>query len=147
LGDLRFRRSVPPLSQNKIIDNGSSERICPQAIPAWMKAPVISTPSTPFSNSSARQALPLVRSSQTGSDSIESEDCLLLDVMVPKVVFDAAQDARAQNTKNLKPVLVWIHGGGFVHGSKSSSNPAGLLAKSVAGGRPGIVYVQMNYRL
>jgi carboxylesterase type B len=44
--------------------------------------------------------------------------------------------------------LVWIHGGGFVLGSKSSSgNPAGLIARSQVGGQEGVIIVAINYRL
>ena len=40
-----------------------------------------------------------------------SEDCLILNVFVPKHVdFENAKDAKV-------PVMVWIHGGGFQIGS------------------------------
>lgn len=74
----------------------------------------------------------------------ESEDCLLLDVMVPVSTFNAAQGLFPR----LAPVVVWIHGGGFALGSKvSQSAPATLLTKSVQNGQPGIVFVEINYRL
>ncbi|KAJ4395822.1 hypothetical protein N0V93_000036 [Gnomoniopsis smithogilvyi] len=77
-------------------------------------------------------------------DPRESEDCLLLDVMVPQKVFNAS----AGGTGPLAPVMVWIHGGGFALGAKSSvGNPSQLLQKSVEGGLNGMVYVQINYRL
>jgi carboxylesterase type B len=46
------------------------------------------------------------------------------------------------------PVLVWIYGGGYVAGDKTSSgNPAGLVASSLQNGSEGVVFVAMNYRL
>ncbi|KAG5875180.1 hypothetical protein JTB14_028390 [Gonioctena quinquepunctata] len=41
---------------------------------------------------------------------------------------------------NLKPVMVWIHGGGFVSGSNAEYGPEFLLTED-------IVYVAINYRL
>lgn len=44
--------------------------------------------------------------------------------------------------------MVWIHGGGFANGAKSTvGNPSELIAHSVRNGLGGMVYVQMNYRL
>jgi len=200
LGDLRFRRSVSPLSTNSTINDGSVERICPQAAPQWVTlttipsiplpipipqpqngtipgdippASVAAPPldgvaqpsgsilpppavvaaaavppsgsivqpptSVPPSAPVAAAAVPL-----TNRDPRESEDCLLLDIMVPVAVFNAAQNT---TEPKLSPVLVWIHGGGFTQGFKSQTNPAGLLQKSMSDGRAGIVFVQMNYRL
>jgi carboxylesterase type B len=69
----------------------------------------------------------------------ESEDCLFLDVVVPKGIF---------NSNKQHPVLVWIYGGGYTAGSKSGSgNPAGLLERSQADNSSGVIYVAMNYRL
>lgn len=59
-----------------------------------------------------------------------SEDCLYLNVWAPK------------NTESKKPVVVYIHGGGFVEGSGSVPIYDGVnLAKK------GVVYVSLNYRL
>lgn len=68
-----------------------------------------------------------------------SEDCLYLDVKVPRAVFD-------NNRRNL-PVLVWIHGGGFTGGHKGEVNPAGLMAQGLRDGKSGFVFVSVNYRL
>lgn len=45
--------------------------------------------------------------------------------------------------------MVWIHGGGFVTGSKTASSPsaAGLLQASQTGGKGGVIWVAINYRL
>ena len=60
-----------------------------------------------------------------------SEDCLLLDITVPNGV-DASQS---------KPVMVWIHGGGYTTGSKNGYLGATLAKKG------DIVFVAINYRL
>lgn len=62
-----------------------------------------------------------------------SEDCLYLNVFTPK-----ADDAK-------RPVMVWIHGGGFVFGSAGMGYGKGYGKKIVPRGN--IVLVTINYRL
>jgi carboxylesterase type B len=83
-----------------------------------------------------------------------SEDCLFLDVVVPKTTYDRAKKIRKNNKKKGIPkdkgipVLVWIYGGGYVFADKNYwGNPAGLLARSQEDGDEGIVFVTINYRL
>ncbi|ETI26891.1 hypothetical protein G647_09990 [Cladophialophora carrionii CBS 160.54] len=77
-----------------------------------------------------------------------TEDCLFLDVIVPKKVFDGARSRIKRRQSNGAPVVVWIYGGGYTGGSKGGSgNPSGLIASSQAGGGDGIIFVAMNYRL
>ncbi|XP_068084824.1 juvenile hormone esterase [Anabrus simplex] len=66
--------------------------------------------------------------SASGSD----EDCLFLNVYTPEL----------PGSGSLKPVMVWIHGGGFIVGSgnRQFQGPQFLINK-------GIVYVSINYRL
>jgi para-nitrobenzyl esterase len=61
----------------------------------------------------------------------QAEDCLFLNVWTP-----AADNAR-------RAVLVWIHGGAFVHGSGSSPVRPGKTLPL----RGGVVLVTINYRL
>lgn len=92
-----------------------------------------------------------------------SEDCLFLDAVVPKSIFDS-NGTRDDNPQNVilqcevgkicteiaakAPVLVWINGGGYAFGSKmSAGNPAGLIARSLRNGSEGVIFVAMNYRL
>jgi para-nitrobenzyl esterase len=67
-----------------------------------------------------------------GSTAVQSEDCLFLNVWTP-----------ATATKKSKlPVMVWIHGGGFVGGSGSGPGSAGdAFAKQ------GVILTTINYRL
>jgi para-nitrobenzyl esterase len=58
-----------------------------------------------------------------------TENCLYLNVFRP-----AGSDA-----SNL-PVMVWIHGGGFVGGESDDYNPSALVAN-------GVIVVTLNYRL
>lgn len=75
-------------------------------------------------------------------DPRSNEDCLFLDVIVPKGVYN--------RTGGKAPVFVWTFGGGFYEGSaESQGDPAGLIAQSISdpSSSPGIVYVAINYRL
>jgi para-nitrobenzyl esterase len=63
----------------------------------------------------------------------QSEDCLYLNVYAPVTASESER----------KPVMVWIHGGGFVIGSGAQSiYDARALAK-----RGDVVVVTINYRL
>ncbi|XP_037563296.1 acetylcholinesterase-like [Dermacentor silvarum] len=68
-------------------------------------------------------------------DVVYTEDCLRLNVWT-------SLSQRCLN-KDLSPILVWIHGGGFSYGSASYDNYTGatLAAKT------GLVVISMNYRL
>ncbi|KAI9682337.1 MAG: hypothetical protein M1817_000391 [Caeruleum heppii] len=147
LGDLRFAAPVAA-KEDRTVQNGAQGRICYQANPAWtiLASQIVpaylignisaynltSLPAGPADNSSAQIPLP---------DDRETEDCLFLDVVVPKRIFDERETAKA-------PVLVWIHGGGYTAGHKQGSgNPVGLIGSSQDQNGPGVVYVSINYRL
>lgn len=57
-----------------------------------------------------------------------SEDCLYLNIQTP-----------AQSKEERLPVLVWIHGGGFITGDANSNNGEKFA-------RQGIVFVSLSYR-
>jgi len=61
-----------------------------------------------------------------------SEDCLFLNVWQPSKAKAGAK----------LPVMVWVHGGGFVNGG---SSPAVYSGENFA--RDGVVFVSLNYRL
>lgn len=80
----------------------------------------------------------------SSSDPRVTEDCLFLDVIVPKKVFDR------RGTHAGAPVLVWIHGGGYIVGEKTGFgryDPAGMIRASQDAGDDGFVYVTVNYRV
>lgn len=64
-----------------------------------------------------------------------SEECLVLDVFVPKRIYD-------NEDKGLRPVIVSFHGGGFIFGSKTIfGSPAGILKAAGEKGDEGDVIV------
>lgn len=67
-----------------------------------------------------------------GSRSVQSEDCLFLNVWTPAAI----------DKKSRLPVMFWIHGGGFTGGSGSGPGASG---KAFA--KQGVILVTINYRL
>lgn len=104
--------------------DGDRRFLAPQPLEPWSGTrdatePGPSAPQDPFVPSSFRAQGP------------ESEDCLFLNVYTP-----AADGAR-------RPVLFWIHGGGFSHGSGTQRHyDGGPLAE-----RGDVVVVTINYRV
>ncbi|KAI9454449.1 carotenoid ester lipase precursor [Lactarius psammicola] len=72
----------------------------------------------------------------TGTAIAAGENCLKLNVIAPS---NAGPDSKL-------PVVVWIHGGGFVVGSSIFNDGSVIVKRSVALQQP-VVYVSMNYRL
>jgi len=70
-----------------------------------------------------------------------SEDCLHLNVWSPRPVQARPVEARGAS-EAAAPVMVWIHGGGFVNGSGTAA-----LYDGAALARRGVVVVTLNYRL
>jgi carboxylesterase type B len=64
------------------------------------------------------------------------EDCLFLNIQTPYLPKQGSK-------KNLRPVLFWIHGGGFVTGDSSDAGTDGGNLAS----REDVVTVTINYRL
>lgn len=148
VGDLRFRAPVPVTTKSNTVQNGSVDAICPQANPAWLAITTTFIPAyltgMNYSYEAAVAALASSPSAPPALDPRTSEDCLFLDVVVPKQIFDQAGNKSCSGA----PVMVWIYGGGYTFGSKSGSgNPAGLIKASQASGSTGIIYVSMNYRV
>jgi cholinesterase len=151
LQSLRFAAPVSPKGRNRIVDNGSVARICPQAYPKGAFTNQIynthysltgQTNLEDFQN--ATQGFDYPRN--TPQDPRATEDCLFLDVMVPSEIF------HKYASKTNRPgagaaVMVWIHGGGYVAGTKYDTPPAGLISRSQSSGKQGVIYVALNYRL
>ncbi|KAG0161660.1 hypothetical protein PDIDSM_1174 [Penicillium digitatum] len=149
VGDLRFQAPTPPKQNREQIQNGSVGRMCPQAAPLWsadVQQPFLlsyfyNQSFSVSTNISSYEYKPAEQDPRT------SEDCLFLDVVVPKKIFERTKAKGAASRKNLAPVLVWIFGGGYVEGDKSNTDPTGLIQRSRLGNKDGIVYVALNYRL
>ncbi|KAG9684700.1 carboxylesterase family protein-like protein, partial [Aureobasidium melanogenum] len=145
IGDLRFSAPQAPTVNRTHVQIGSVARICPQAIPEWEAIALQFLPAylqghTNFTMSDFDLSMISSNSSAIAVDPTEDEDCLLLDVMVPEDIFYSDEQ---------HPVMVWIHGGGFLTGSKTvAGNPAGWLERSKnSDGSSGVIYVSINYRL
>ncbi|ESZ98491.1 carboxylesterase [Sclerotinia borealis F-4128] len=156
IGSLRFAAPVPPIGRNITINNGQHDSICPQATPAWMLTAEIFVDDYLSGQNVSNFTNPphemVARRTALSVDPRSSEDCLFLDVIVPQKIFSATKTSEivAKNAGNETgaPVLVWIYGGGYATGSKTSTgNPAGLISASLANEKEGVVYVAMNYRL
>jgi hypothetical protein len=73
---------------------------------------------------------------QCAQGSSGSEDCLTLNIQTPYI-------PKAGSNKDLRPVLFWIHGGGFTGGTAADRlSDGGHLAS-----REDLVVVSINYRL
>lgn len=66
------------------------------------------------------------------------EDCLYLNIWQPSKV------ASEEHPEKLYPVMIWIYGGAFIHGSASKAEYEG---SKLAARRNGVIVVSFNYRL
>lgn len=144
VGEYRWQPPQPPANGSRsAVETGMVGRICPQASPAWELIAAKFLPAfLTGQNFSLSDAISSINSSSTSQtpaqDPRTTEDCLFLDVLVPEKIFESA----GKNDSGA-PVLVWIYGGGYTAGEKSSSNGAGLIERS----EDGIIFVTLNYRL
>ncbi|KZN84710.1 Secreted lipase [Penicillium chrysogenum] len=148
LGDLRFAAPVAPTGRNPVVQTGNVSYICPQAGPAWgvisnsFQSAYISNDLSRFNYTHLAEMAPEILPtliSELNYGTAVSEDCLFLDVTVPKQVFNRSSRKRA-------PVVVWIYGGAYTLGSKGV-NAAGLIKASQFNNASGVIHVAMNYRL
>ncbi|EKD12431.1 uncharacterized protein L3040_001043 [Drepanopeziza brunnea f. sp. 'multigermtubi'] len=169
VGPLRFNPPVAPSGRNTTVVSGGNNVMCPQAHPAWsadalkfLTAYLTGQNISSYTNPTVTQTPAMMNlSSVMMPDSQTSEDCLFLDVIVPEKVFNAKRNKTTNGYHGVScqpgqnctvhagaPVLVWIYGGGYTGGSKTSEgNPASLISRSVENNGEGVVYVAMNYRL
>lgn len=121
VGDLRFSPPLAPEPFSGMKDASQFGFLAPQ--------------------SSAAQVMIL-----PGDPGESNEDCLTLNIWAP---LHASQSEPLQSSQTVAPggeklpVMVWIHGGGFVGGSAVSSIYDGQYLAS----RCGVVVVTINYRL
>ncbi|KAK5654525.1 hypothetical protein OQA88_7154 [Cercophora sp. LCS_1] len=70
-----------------------------------------------------------------------SEDCLFANIWTP--YLPSFGDGKAKVRKNLKPVMLYLYGGGFTSGSGKNGNTDGTNLAS----RGDVVVVSVNYRV
>src|SRR5256885_16020390 len=91
MGKLAFDALVATTCRNPILNNRSVGSICPQASPAWSPIgkgfAIAYTQGIPFNITAAEAALAAANLSST-PDPRTTEDCLFLDVFVPKHIFN-----------------------------------------------------------
>ncbi|KAK4939887.1 hypothetical protein LTR66_014965, partial [Elasticomyces elasticus] len=139
-GGLRFDAPLKPLFNRSTVNKGDKGAICPQAFPIWYLRMLAELKNdTVALTKAADNPTSLI----PPPDPREQEDCLFLDVLVPKEVLRNRYNDSYQGA----PVMVWFYGGGFTF-TDNSGNPAGLIAasKKSSAGSDGVIYVKINYR-
>ncbi|KAJ5593683.1 carboxylesterase type B [Penicillium hordei] len=121
--DHRWKAPIPvakfPSSNPPMLNATSPGPQCMQVIPPWQTAGIASIGMDPSSYSASKNLH-------------SSEDCLFLDVLVPE----------SRKSSSL-PVVVMIHGGGYVIGKKTESDGTGFVSAS----NGSVIWVQIQYRL
>lgn len=132
-GPNRLRPPAEPAKNQSIQTAGPYGIMCPQAQPGWL--------SYAGSDVGNQTELPaFTQDDLLPAELGSSEDCLFLDVLVPESVFKA-------RTTSTVPVLVFIHGGGYVQGSKTEYGSGAGLLRAAAENERELIYVSINYRL
>ncbi|EUC39617.1 hypothetical protein COCMIDRAFT_31251 [Bipolaris oryzae ATCC 44560] len=129
----RFKSPVPPEKNRTTQTAGLYGIECPQAQPGWFNYVGSDVGNqTEMSSFTENDIYP----PRPGS----SEDCLFLDILVPEHVFNQRNMAKAS-------VLLFIHGGGYVQGSKTEYGSGVGLLNAAAQNDQELIYVSINYRL
>lgn len=115
-GSLRWSAPQQPAVQSNIQMALEHPPSCPQSPPG-------SQPASPLTNLDAR------------ADLSPTEDCLFLDVYVPGQF--------ANNNATSLPVLVWIHGGGYIFGDAALYSGDDIIRES----NGQVIFVAIQYRL
>ncbi|EKG20845.1 hypothetical protein MPH_01828 [Macrophomina phaseolina MS6] len=147
LDHLRFQPAVPPRVGKPFIQEYRERRICPQAASSLPPAAI-----QPKPQSSVNQTVPLHHSSKSDLKpdrrQSETEDCLFLDIYVPKPILDRRRHVVEGEIQGV-PVIVWIHGGEHTSGSKALlDGPIDISRNSWSHhSHPSFILVSINYRL
>lgn len=90
IGNLRFTGPTAPSTAHKVFNDGSNAVTCFQGIPAWtnLSDAWIANGTAAFNISAGYQ--PPNITTLPPQDPSETEDCLFLDIMVPKSIFENA---------------------------------------------------------
>ncbi|KAH8427431.1 uncharacterized protein LDX57_005145 [Aspergillus melleus] len=129
----RFQPPEAPPVNRTVQTAGPYNIQCPQGQPAWLS--VASQPGESWTS-----VPPVTEEDLAPIDPSTSEDCLLLDIYVSESVFKARKSKKAS-------VIVWIHGGGYVSGSKYTYTPTPNLIETAQNEDKDVIFVPINYRL
>ncbi|ROV89462.1 hypothetical protein VMCG_10229 [Cytospora schulzeri] len=147
--DLRFHVVGLPTGNSSTANDGSTDVMCMQAYPEW----IINLEAE--ASCVTAEVMKDTLYAQPG----QTEACLMLDVYVPTKVFDRNVSSTGWSSSSKiysiteadpvkAPVVVWLHGGGFTYGSKTSTgDPAGIIARSMLDDSEGVIFISINYRL
>ena len=139
-GERRFQAPTHAAVDRSTVQTGQREYICPQGVETWLDvaSEVVSGASLTYS-----AVLPFGPSNRTVFDHRQTEDCLFLDLLVPRSIFENRHHKHSSAS-----VLLSFHASSNTQGSKTFyGDGAGLVSRSVQNGRPGVIYVAPNYRL
>ncbi|KAG0695327.1 Alpha/Beta hydrolase protein [Suillus ampliporus] len=130
VGDLRWAVPQPPSTIYGVQQATTQPNECYQA-------PMGSSSTNPLESTSMRKRAVNRSTNPFESTAVsQSEDCLFLNVYTPGSEVVA-------NPSGGLPVVVWIHGGGYIQGAASLYNGADLIMES----NHGVITVIVQYRL
>lgn len=134
-GPNRFRAPIAPPTNRSQVQSGGSQWVCPQASPRWQTVtsqffPEYEQGRTNFTEGEFKETDPPT----TPQSARETEDCLFLDLYVPRSAFKNAGKASAAGV----PVVVQIYGGGYIQGAKDI-NPGGWFTTDKEQGGNGLI--------
>lgn len=70
----------------------------------------------------------------------QGEDCLFLDLYLPKAAFDSTQ-------MKPMPVVIWFYGGAFAFGSKNQLGPLYTGRSVITASNHSTIFIAGNYRV
>ncbi|KAH9212787.1 hypothetical protein DL95DRAFT_463617 [Leptodontidium sp. 2 PMI_412] len=105
IGKLRFAPSTAPSTRHKVFNDGFDFAVCPNAMPAWSSvAKQWLMEGIGSINITAGYTIPNITTAPSAMPGT-NEDCLFLDVLVPKAVFDDDRNRKGKAWGYLFSVL------------------------------------------
>lgn len=111
LDHLRFEPPTPPMSGIPFMQEDRPSRVCPQSVPldtSSVPQPISQSEANATDRTTYNQLTILEAPSKK---EYQTEDCLFLDIFVPRTAFDKRRQVLEGDFQGV-PVLVWIHGQG-----------------------------------
>ncbi|KNB20723.1 hypothetical protein FOXG_17655 [Fusarium oxysporum f. sp. lycopersici 4287] len=145
-GDLRFRAPQSPIESGKVVQTGTGTRICPQGQPQWQAKTLMaigkySNLKAPFTLEGWVEAIENGMVPPGYINANATEDCLLLDVHIPKKVLKAAGTKNKENPRRRRRLRLqrrlW----------PTLFEPSGILAQAQSAFNQDFVFVTLNCRL